>query len=206
MQIDVYHDIACPWCRIGKANLQTALAEWQGEPVTVTWQPFLLDPDVPAGGVPVRDFYRSKFGDENLPTMFERVKNAGRNVGVEFDFERGIRAPSLDAHRLIWLAPPQAKTAVVEGLQRAYFNEGKNVADLEVLADIAAAAGMDRAETVQRLHSEEGVAETQAGIDHAHALGVSGVPFFVFDNRYALSGAQPPATILAAMQQTVADR
>jgi predicted DsbA family dithiol-disulfide isomerase len=206
MNIDVYHDIPCPWCRIGKANLHAALARWDGEPVTVTWRPFLLDRGVPAGGVPTRDFYRMKFGPENVATMFERVTAAGRRAGVEFNFEDAIRAPSEDAHRLVWLAPDEAKAAVVDGLQRAYFNEGKNVADLETLADIAAAAGMDRAETVRRLQAGEGEAETAAAIEDAYRLGVSGVPFFVFDNRYALSGAQPPETILTAMRQTVQDR
>ena len=206
MNIDVYHDIPCPWCRIGKTNLQAALARWDGEPVTVTWRPFLLDRGVPAGGVPTREFYRMKFGPENVAAMFERVTAAGRGAGVEFNFEDAIRAPSEDAHRLVWLAPEEVKTAVVEGLQRAYFNEGRNVADLETLADIAAAAGMDRDETLRRLRSGEGVAETAAAIEDAYRLGVSGVPFFVFDNRYALSGAQPPETILAAMHQTVQDR
>lgn len=167
MQIDVYHDIACPWCRIGKANLEAALRQWDGEPVTVTWQPFLLEQGLP---------------------------------------EEGVRAPSENAHRLILLAPDELKRAVLEGLQRAYFNEGRNIADLETLADIAAEAGMDRAETLARLRSDEGAAETNAALENAYRLGITGVPFFVFDHRYALSGAQPPETILAAMQQTVADR
>jgi len=206
VNIDVYHDIPCPWCRIGKANLEAALAQWDGEPVTITWRPFLLDRGVPREGVPARDFYAMKFGAENVEPMFERVTEAGRRAGVAFNFERAIRAPSEAAHRLVWLAPEEKKTAVVEGLQRAYFNEGKNVADLETLADVAAAAGMDRAETLRRLQSGEGATETVEAIEDAYRLGVTGVPFFVFDNRYALSGAQPPATILAAMRQTVADR
>lgn len=206
MKIDVYHDIACPWCRIGKAHLATALAEWTGEPVTVRFQPFLLDRDVPNNGVSVPEFYKARFGAENLNSMFDRVKAAGRNAGVDFNFETGIRAPSQDAHRLIWLAPDAAKQAVLDGLHRAYFNDGQNIADLETLADIAATAGMDRAETLARLQSDEGKAETAANIEHALRLGVTGVPFFVFDDTYALSGAQPPATLLSAMQQTVAAR
>lgn len=206
MNIDVYHDIPCPWCRIGKANLEAALAQWDGEPVTLTWRPFLLDRGVPAAGVPTPDFYRDKFGPENVAAMVERVQQAGRRAGVKFNFEDAIRAPSEDAHRLVWLTPEERKTAVVDGLQRAYFNEGKNVADLETLADIAAEAGLDREETFRRLRSDEGIAETAAAIADAMRLGVSGVPFFVFDNRYALSGAQPPETIQAAMRQTVQDR
>jgi predicted DsbA family dithiol-disulfide isomerase len=206
MHIDVYHDIPCPWCRIGKANLDAALQQWEGEPVTVTWRPFLLDRDVPAGGTPTLDFYRAKFGAENVAPMFERVRQAGRRAGVEFNFENAVRAPSQNAHRLIWLAPNERRRAVLEGLQRAYFNEGKNVADLETLADIAAAAGMDRSETLLRLRSDEGVAETAEAIDQAYRLGVTGVPFFVFDNRYALSGAQPPDALLDAMRQTLRDR
>ena len=206
MNIDVYHDIVCPWCRIGKANLETALRAWGDEPVNVTWRPFLLDRDVPAEGVPLRDFYVAKFGADNVAPMFERVKGAGRSAGLEFDFDRAIRAPSQEAHRLVWLAPEDKKTAVLEGLQRAYFNEGKNIADRETLAGVAATAWMDRAETLRRLRTDEGVAETEAAIEDAYRLGVTGVPFFVFDNRYALTGAQPPQTILAAMRQTVEDR
>ena len=206
MNVDVYHDIPCPWCRIGKANLEAALAQWDGEPVTITWRPFRLDHDVPATGVPTPDFYRTKFGPENVAAMFERVQRAGRHAGVEFNFADAIRAPSEDAHRLVWLAPAERKAAIVDALQRAYFNEGKNVADFDTLADVAAAAGMNRKETLRRLRSDEGVTETAAAIAHATRLGVTGVPFFVFDNRYALSGAQPPATILAAMRQTAKDR
>ncbi|MFN8592386.1 MAG: DsbA family oxidoreductase [Thermomicrobiales bacterium] len=206
MQIDIYHDIPCPWCRIGKANLEAALQMWRGEPVTVTWQPFLLDRDVPAEGVPTRDFYRAKFGADNVAPMFERVQQAGARAGVSFNFADAIRAPSEDAHRLILLAPENAREQIVAGLHRAYFSEGQNVADLETLAAIAAAAGMDRAETLARLQSDEGVAATAAAIENAYRLGVTGVPFFVFDHRYALSGAQPPDVILAAMRQAVADR
>jgi predicted DsbA family dithiol-disulfide isomerase len=206
VNIDVYHDIPCPWCRIGKANLEAALAQWDGEPVTISWRPFLLDQEVPAAGVPTPDFYRDKFGPENVGAMFERVQQAGRRAGVEFNFEDAIRAPSEDAHRLVWLAPQERQAAVLDGLQRAYFNEGQNVSDLETLADIAAAAGMEREETLRRLQSDEGFAETAADLHNAMRLGVTGVPFFVFDNRYALSGAQPPETILAAMRQTVQDR
>ena len=206
MNIDVYHDIPCPWCRIGKANLEAALAQWDGEPVTLTWRPFLLDRDVPTEGVPTPDFYRDKFGPENVAAMFERVQRAGRRAGVAFNFEDAIRAPSEDAHRLVWLAPEERETAVVDGLQRAYFDAGKNVADLETLADVAAEAGLEREETLRRLRSDEGVAETATAIAGAMRLGVTGVPFFVFDNRYALSGARPPEAILAAMRQTVQDR
>lgn len=206
MQIDVYHDIPCPWCRIGKANLETALRQWDGESVTVDWRPFLLDRGVPARGVPTREFYRRKFGAENVEPMFARVQEAGRRAGVEFDFDTAIRAPSEDAHRLLWLAPDDKKAAVLEGLQRAYFTQGKNVADLETLADIAAATGLDREEMLRRLLRGDGALETAQAIANAEQTGVSGVPFFVFDGRYALSGAQPPEIILAAVRQTVEDR
>jgi predicted DsbA family dithiol-disulfide isomerase len=174
--------------------------------VTVTWRPFLLEQGIAESGVPARDFYRAKFGPENVAPMFERVRSAGRRAGVEFNFEDAIRAPSENAHRLLWLAPPALRTDILAGLHRAYFNEGRNVADLETLADIAAAAGMDRAQTLHRLRSDEGVAETAAAIEDAYRMGISGVPFFVFDNRYALSGAQPPEVILAAMEQTARER
>ena len=144
MIIDVYHDIPCPWCRIGKANLEAALRQWDGEPVTVNWRPFLLEQGVPAAGVPARDFYSVKFGPDNVAAMFERVRNAGQRAGVEFNFESAIRAPSDDAHRLIWLAPDDQKTDVLNGLHRAYFNQGRNIASVETLADVAAEAGLSR--------------------------------------------------------------
>jgi predicted DsbA family dithiol-disulfide isomerase len=206
VKIDVYHDIVCPWCRIGKANLEAALSAWDGEPVTVNWRPFLLEHGVPAAGVPARDFYSVKFGPENVASMFERVRNAGRRAGVDFNFESAIRAPSDDAHRLIWLAPADKKADIVAGLHRAYFNQGRNIASLETLADVAAEAGLNRQEMLRRLQSDEGVAETAAAIDDAYRLGITGVPFFVFDDRYALSGGQPPEVLLAAMRQTVDDR
>jgi predicted DsbA family dithiol-disulfide isomerase len=206
MIIDVYHDIPCPWCRIGKANLEAALRQWDGEPVTVNWRPFLLEQGVPAAGVPARDFYSVKFGPDNVASMFERVRNAGQRAGVDFTFESAIRAPSDDAHRLIWLAPDDKKTDILEGLQRAYFNQGRNIASLETLADVAAEAGLSREEILRRLQSGEGVDGTAAAIDEAYRMGITGVPFFVFDDRYALSGAQPPETLLAAMRQTVESR
>lgn len=206
MKIDVYHDIVCPWCRIGKANLEAALREWDGEPVTVNWRPFLLEHGVPAEGVPARDFYSLKFGPENVASMFERVRNAGQRSGVDFNFESAIRAPSDDAHRLIWLAPDDKKAEIVAGLHRAYFNQGRNIASRETLADVAAEAGLNRQEMLRRLQSDEGVAETAAAMEDAYRLGITGVPFFVFDDRYALSGGQPPEVLLSAMRQTVDDR
>jgi len=206
VKIDVYHDIVCPWCRIGKANLEAALRQWDGEPVTVNWQPFLLEPDVPAEGVPARGFYSVKFGPENVASMFERVQTAGRRAGVDFNFESATRAPSEDAHRLIWLAPEDKKTEILAGLHRAYFNQGRNIASLETLADVAGEAGLNREEILRRLQSDEGVAETAADIDQAYRMGITGVPFFVFDDRYALSGGQPADVLLAAMRQSVDDR
>jgi predicted DsbA family dithiol-disulfide isomerase len=206
VKIDVYHDIVCPWCRIGKANLEAALRQWDGEPVTVNWMPFLLEPGVPAEGVPARDFYGVKFGPENVASMFERVQTAGRRAGVDFNFESAIRAPSEDAHRLIWLAPEDKKTDILAGLHRAYFNEGRNIASLETLVDVAGEAGLNREEILRGLQSDEGVAETAVAIDQAYRMGITGVPFFVFDDRYARSGGQPSDVLLAAMRQTVDDR
>jgi predicted DsbA family dithiol-disulfide isomerase len=206
MHIDVYHDIPCPWCRIGKANLEAALRQWDGEPVTVSRTPFLLDPDAPVTGAPATEVLRAKYGAENVGPMIERVRQAGQRAGVSFDFERAIRAASQDAHRLLFLAPEAQKTALLAALHQAYFSDGKNIADLETLADLAASVGMVREETLAQLRGDEGEAETHAAIEDAYRLGVTGVPFFVFDGRYALSGAQPPEVILAAMRQAAIER
>jgi predicted DsbA family dithiol-disulfide isomerase len=203
MQIDVYHDVVCPWCRIGKRHLANALAQWQGEPVTVRFRTFFLNPDIPAEGYPFTDYMRAKGGgNPNLELWFDAPRRMGAAVGITFNFERIGKAPNtLLAHRAIALMPESLRPALVDALYDAYFEHGEDVGDIETLIRAAEGVGGDGAALRQGLLGDAAreavLAEAREGIE----LGVSGVPLFVFNGRYAVSGAQPPDVLLQVMEQ-----
>jgi predicted DsbA family dithiol-disulfide isomerase len=203
MQIDLFHDTACPWCRIGKRHLQLALAQWEGEPVQVRYRTFFLNERIPAAGEDFRPYMQAKVGGRiPLEQMFAGPRQAGGRVGLRFDFEAITRAPNtLHSHRLIALAPDSAKEAVIDAVYAAYFEHGLDIGDLEVLVDIAGAAGMERAAMRELLLSDAGQEQVQADAAWAQQSGISGVPFFIVDDRYAWSGAQPPDAILQMLRQ-----
>jgi len=204
MYIDVFHDTVCPWCRIGKAHLDAALAAWDGPPPTVRFRPFLLDPAAPPEGRDFRAHLASRYGGEAaLPRLFDGPRRAGAAVGLRFEFERIARGPNtLLSHLLIAeaAAAGEAQARVVDALYAAYFEEGRDIGDPETLTQLGAAAGLDEA-AVRRALDDEGalVAVREAAAD-ARAGGITGVPLFVFGERTALSGAAPPAAILRAMR------
>ena len=203
MRIDVYHDTACPWCRIGKAHLKQALAQWDGQPVEVRYHTFFLNPSIPPEGYNFREYMAAK-GDGQVPmeSWFARPREMGAQVGVTFNFEKIKHAPNtLLSHRLIAMAPADEREAVIDAVYAAYFEHGRNIGELEVLAEIAAAHGRDPDEVRARLATDEAEQQVLADAAHGQQLGVTGVPFFVFENRYGFSGAQPPAVILQVMQQ-----
>lgn len=199
MLIDVYHDIVCPWCRIGKRNLELALARWDGSPVEVRWHPYLLNPDAPDEAIPLFDYFRTARGVPDPRPLFERVGRAGAGVGLRFDFDRTLSGRTDEAHRLLLLAPRERQPALLDALHRAHFEEGADISDRATLAGIAAGEGEDSAAVLAALDRGDGLAELHGELRQSHAIVQGGVPFFVFDNRYALSGAQPPDTILGAM-------
>jgi len=211
LSVDVVSDVVCPWCFIGKRNLDAALALWRAErpdcEVTVRWRPFFLNPDTPEAGEPYRPFLEKKFGGpEKLAEIWATVSAAGRKAGIAFAFEKiELRANTLNAHRLIDLAQrigdAAAVDALVEALFAAQFLDGRHVGDRAELARIAGECGMD-AEAVRRyLDGDEQAAEVRGGAEEARRLGISGVPFFIFDNRLAASGAQPPEALLGVMRE-----
>jgi predicted DsbA family dithiol-disulfide isomerase len=206
MQIDVYHDIACPWCRIGKRNLADALAEWQGEHVEVRYRTFFLNPDIPAEGYEFRSYMRAKGGgNPDLEMWFDAPRQAGKRVGLTFNFDTITRAPNtLLAHRLIALTPVPQRTAVIDALYDAYFEHGQDVGNLETLMHIAAAQGLNTDALRQQLASDAAEEEVLAEADFGAQLGVSGVPLFVFNQQYALSGAQPAHVLAKVMEQVAA--
>jgi predicted DsbA family dithiol-disulfide isomerase len=220
MSVDVVSDVVCPWCFIGKRNLDAALEAWRAEQpdceVSVRWRPFFLNPDTPEAGEPYRPFLEKKFGGpEKLAGIWQQVGAAGRKAGIEFAFEKiELRANTLNAHRLIDLAQriadsgihadgsgSAAVSALVEALFAAQFLEGRHVGDRAVLAAIAGECGMD-AEAVRRYLDSDEMAEAVRGdAEEARRLGISGVPFFIFNNRLAASGAQPPDALLRVMRE-----
>ena len=208
LSIDIVSDVVCPWCYIGKRRLEAALARRANSdaPVQVRWLAFQLNPDIPTRGVDRRSYLEQKFGGpERAKQIYARIKTAGEEVGIAFDFERIVRQPNtFDAHRLIAWAQDvdlNASDALVERLFRAYFIEGVYIGDIDTLARLAGDAGFDAAAARAWLASDAGHAAVQAEEQRARALGVTGVPFFVFNERLAVSGAQPPEVLLAAMEQ-----
>jgi predicted DsbA family dithiol-disulfide isomerase len=205
LTIDIVSDVVCPWCYIGKRRLESALAT-RAAPPAIRWHPFQLNPDIPAGGVDRASYLEAKFGGaDRAREIYARVEAAGREVGIAFDFARIERQPNtLDAHRLIAFAQatdPARADALVERLFSAYFSEGANIGETEVLAQLAEEAGLDAAAARAFLASDDGRADAAAADERTKAMGIGGVPFFIFNRRLAVSGAQPPEVLLDAIAQ-----
>lgn len=180
MHIDIVQDTVCPWCRIGKQHLKLALAEWDGEPVTVRYLPYFLNPNTPVEGEDFRETMQSKFRGGNLEQMFEGPTRAGAAVGLTFNFDKVTRMPNTFlSHRLVALTPDAQKEAMVEALYKAYFEDGQDVGDLDVLLDVAETLGLDRAEYDALLKSDAAQEEVAQNVQQMQQVGISGVPFFI---------------------------
>ncbi|MGI1661847.1 DsbA family oxidoreductase [Palleronia sp. KMU-117] len=194
IKLDILSDPICPWCFIGKANLDRALEQRPDHPFAIEWHPFQLNPDMPPEGMERRAYMEAKFGGrDGAVRAYAPVVTAAERAGLAINFEGITRTPStLDAHRLIhWAGLEGRQTAAVAALFRAYFIEGRDIGDREVLTDIAAAIGLDRA-MIARLFSTEADAEDVRARDaHARQRGVTGVPTFVIANQHVVVGAQP---------------
>ena len=201
MRIDVFSDVVCPWCFIGKRRLDTALAESGLTDVEVRWHAFQLNPDLPPGGVDRREYLESKFGAGNIDRIHQRVEAAGREAGIEFHFDSIIRNPNtFDAHRLLYLAADQGhQTALKEALLSAYFLEGCDLGDHATLASIGIAAGV-QGDLRAALAGDVGADAVRADLAAGTRLGITGVPFFIFDGRYAFPGAQPMEVFQQALK------
>lgn len=202
MRIDVFHDTACPWCRIGKAHLKQTLADYP-EPVEVHYHTFFLNESIPPEGAEFREYMLAKGGGQvPLEQFFDGPRRAGARAGITFNFEQIEHAPNtLASHRLIAMTPEDQREAMIDAVYAAYFEHGRNIGDLDVLAAIAADVGLDRDGIRARLGTDEAAAEVITEARQAQRNGISGVPFFIFNNRLALSGAQPPQTMRRAMNQ-----
>ena len=204
MQVDIYSDIVCPWCYVGKRRMERALT-LVGSDVQVIWRPFQLNPTMPLDGMDRTTYLKAKFGSlEDFGRMEEQLLAAGADEQIPFVFEKIQRTPNtFAAHRLVWYAAQQEKQdEMVEALFRAYFLDGKNIGDVKTLTHVAAEVGLDRVETEIFLVSEKGVVEVKDEEAVGRRLGIRGVPYFVFNGTVSISGAQPPDIFVSAIQQT----
>ena len=205
LTIEIYSDVVCPWCYIGKRRLERALDQLNGAAQTrITWRPFQLNPTMPKDGMDRTTYLAAKFGSlDAFRQMEEHVLAAGAAERVPFAFENVARTPNtFMAHRLIWYAEQQGRQdAVVESLFRGYFTEGADIGSVPVLGQLASRAGLDAAAVESFLQSEEGTTEVKAEEATGHRLGIRGVPYFVINGSISISGAQPPDIFVSAIQQ-----
>jgi predicted DsbA family dithiol-disulfide isomerase len=200
--IDVVSDVVCPWCFVGKRRLEAALKQEGG--VLVRWRPYQLDATIPAEGLDRTAYMRAKFRDEGkIADIHARLTSLGAEAGIAFDFAAIQRSPNtLDAHRLIRFADEAGVAdAVVERLFTDYFERGRDIGDREVLVAAGRDCGLDPDRLHAKLESGEGAAETQQEIEAAQKLGVSGVPFFIFASKFAVSGAQSEQVFAEALSE-----
>lgn len=193
MIIDLFADIACPWCWIGERRLKRALAA-RGVEATVRWRPYMLQRNLPPEGIDWNELVERKFGGwERARPLFAHVARAGEPEGIRYDFEAIGRAPNTrDAHRVVLLAQQAGKLwEVADALYSAYFAEGRDLNDRQVLVEVAAGAGLDAERVRTMLASGEFLAEVDASQEVADDTGVQGVPLAVFEGKYGISGAQP---------------
>lgn len=205
--LDIYADPVCPWCLIGKAWLDQALAARPGHGLAITWWPFQLNPDLPAGGMDRRDYLEAKFGSQQAAVQtYLRVVQAAEAAGVQIDLARITRQPNTrDAQRLLyWAALEGRQGAVMDALMAGYFTQGLDIGEHDVLAGLAQAAGMDGAAVARLLASDADAELIVAREAEARRRGVTAVPTFVVAGRHVVSGAQPAALWLSVIDELAA--
>ncbi|MCT4576355.1 DsbA family oxidoreductase [Donghicola sp.] len=194
VKLNLFSDPICPWCYIGYTELTRALAERPKHPFDLEWLPFQLNPEMPAEGVDRRAYLEAKFGGkEGAVKAYGQVSERAEEIGLDLDLSSISRTPNtLDAHRLIhWSGVEGRQTPVATALFRAYFNEGRDISEHEVLADIADGAGMDAALILRLLASDADKDEILQKDAMAREMGVQAVPTFVVAGQHAVPGAQP---------------
>ncbi len=197
--VDIVSDTICPWCYIGKRRFEKALQISGRTDVALSWRPFQLNPDMPAEGMTRDDYVRAKFGGGDRPRqIYQAIAESGREAGIEFQFSRIRRTPNtILSHRLIhFSAKNNRQDEVVGELFRAYFEQGRDLGDLDTLVDIALRSGLDALRARRFLLSDEGRQEVVASDVYARRLGINGVPCFIVNRKYAVSGAQPPSAFV----------
>ncbi|OSQ45756.1 DsbA family oxidoreductase [Marivita geojedonensis] len=194
VKLDIMSDPICPWCYIGKANLDRALAQRPDHPFMITWHPFQLNPDMPKGGMDRRTYLETKFGGkEGAVKAYAPIVDHAEKAGVTINLEAIKTTPNtLDAHRLIhWAGIEGRQTEVVDALFQAYFVDGRDIGDADVLADIADSCGMDASVVLRLLATDEDRREIVERDAAARGMGINSVPTFIVASQHAVPGAQP---------------
>ncbi|MBD5785108.1 DsbA family oxidoreductase [Cellulosimicrobium terreum] len=213
VKIDIWSDIACPWCYVGKRRLETALSRLEergfAPQVEIEYHSFELSPDTPVDfDGSSADFLAKHKGmpRDQVDTMLAQMTELAAAEGLSYDFDAVHQTKTLSAHELLHLAKSHGKQAEMkERLLKAYFEEGAHVGRADVLVDLAVEVGLDRDEVTAALADGRYADDVQADIDQAHAYGINGVPFFVVDGRYGVSGAQDPAVFVQVLEQAAAE-
>jgi predicted DsbA family dithiol-disulfide isomerase len=205
INIELVSDFACPWCLVGKRRLEKAIEQRPDLDVALAWRPFQLNPDMPREGLNRKDYYLDKFGEEGLQGLRETVNNAGAREGIVFcDVPDAMAPNTLSAHVLMFWASEDKKIdadALAEKLLNAHHVDCENIGDHDVLVRIAGEAGMDKASVASRLAAGDDENKVQEQIHRSAARGVSGVPFFIINDQYGISGAQPAEAFISAFDQ-----
>lgn len=204
IKLDIFSDPICPWCYIGKARLDRALAARPDHPFYIEWHPFQLNPDMPAQGMDRRAYLQAKFGGkERAVQAYMPVIEHATQAGLEINLDAIATTPNtLDAHRLIhWAGIEGRQTAAVSALFRAYFIDGRDIGDTEVLADLADGIGMDAAVVLRLLASDADADDIRARDQAAREMGVNSVPTFLVNRQHAVPGAQPTDLWLSVIDE-----
>ncbi|MEX2627231.1 MAG: DsbA family oxidoreductase [Ilumatobacteraceae bacterium] len=208
LHVEIWSDVVCPWCYIGKRRFERAVTEVAGEiDVRSVYRPYQLDPTAPVGSpTPVPEVYARKFGGaDRAEQILRNVTATAADEGLDFRLEQALRANTRDAHRVLWLAEQRAgaevQAAVKEQLLRAYFTEGADVGDHDVLADRAAAAGLVRGEVAELLATTAGGDEVDQLFRDAHEQGITAVPTYVIEDSWAIPGAQESDTFVQVLRR-----
>ena len=207
VRVDIVSDVVCPWCYIGKRRLETAMKAFPNVAFDLHWRPFQLDGTIPPEGIARHIYLSRKFGsDERIAQIYKRISDEGRGEGIAFAFDRIEISPNtLDTHRLLrWAEDSGVQNALKQRLFDLFFIEGANLADAGTLVAAAGSVGMDTRGLEQRLRGDDDKEAVKSEIDEAQRMGVTGVPFFIFDAALALPGAHPPETITEAIRQALA--
>lgn len=204
VKLDIFSDPICPWCYIGKTNLDRALEQIGDHPFTIEWHPFQLNPDMPAEGMDRRSYLERKFGGKDgAITAYAPVVTAAEAAGLTLNFEAMQRTPNtLDAHRLIhWAGIEGRQSFVVQRLFEGYFRDGRDIGSAEVLADIADGCDMDASVVAKLLATDADTADLRARDEHSRSMGITSVPTFIVAGQHAVPGAQPTAMWVKVMTE-----
>lgn len=207
MKIEIWSDVMCPFCYIGKRNFEKALAQFtEKEKIEIVWKSFQLDASVPDIATESYEEYlvkRKGLSAEQVKGMLQNVTQMAREAGLDYHFNRSVMVNSLKAHRLIQFAKTRnLGDEAEERLFHAFFTEGKSIADIDTLTQLGVEIGLDATELQVAFTDERYAYQVNQDIQEARQIGVNGVPFFVFNRKYAISGAQPPQAFLETLRKS----